>query len=79
MNPHYYIMKEKKILRLEEEVRFDELSSIVKEQLLISDEFIPLNQEQANWRVVIYRDEILELDEYKNWLIEKDSEAQELT
>lgn len=76
MNPHYYIMKEKKILRLEEEVRFDELSSIVKEQLLISDEFIPLNQEQANWRVVIYRDEILELDEYKNWLIEKAAEAQ---
>jgi hypothetical protein len=69
-------MKEKKILRLEEEVRFDELSSIVKEQLLISDEFIPLNQEQANWRVVIYRDEILELDEYKNWLIEKAAEAQ---
>jgi hypothetical protein len=27
-----------------------------------------LDQNQANWRVVIFRDEILDLEEYQEWL-----------
>lgn len=67
MNPHYYIMKGKKILRLEEEMNFSDLSTHVQNQLIDSDAH-SLNQEQANWRVVIFRDEIMELDEYLGWL-----------
>lgn len=66
MNPHYYIMKGKKILRLEEEMSFDDLSSEIKNNLFDPDAC--LNQMQANWRVVIFRDEIMELDEYSEWM-----------
>lgn len=66
-NPHYYIMKNKKILRLEEEMNFSELPSHIQEQIF-DKEGISLNQNEANWRVVIFRDEIMELDEYQNWL-----------
>ena len=68
MNPHYYLMKSKKILRLEDETSFESLSLDIRERVLISDELIRFNQEQANWRVVLFRDEILELDEYQEWL-----------
>ncbi len=68
MNPHYYLMKSKKILRLEAEVAFNVLPLEVKEMLLDPFEVICLDQEQANWRVVIFRDEIMEMDEYSEWL-----------
>ncbi len=68
MNPHYYLMKSKKILRLEAETSFESLSLEIRERVLMTDELIRFNQDQANWRVVIYRDEILELDEYQQWL-----------
>lgn len=67
MNPHYYIMKGKKILRLEEETSFESLPSFIKETCLEID-IHPLNQEQANWRVVLFRDEIMEMDEYLEWI-----------
>lgn len=67
MQPHYYIMKGKKILRLEADMSFKSLSQEIKNNLLDED-CQALNQEQANWRVVIFRDEILELDEYTEWL-----------
>jgi len=67
MNPHYYIMKCKKILRLEEETSFQSLPSHIREKCLEID-IHPLNQEQANWRVVLFRDEIMEMDEYLDWL-----------
>lgn len=67
MNPHYYIMKGKKILRLEEEMTFQSLPSYIREKCLEID-IHPLNQDQANWRVVLFRDEIMELDEYQEWL-----------
>ena len=68
MNPHYYLMKSKKILRLEEEESFTALPSTIQEQLLDQDNFVGLDQNQANWRVVIFRDEIMDLDEYKQWM-----------
>jgi hypothetical protein len=68
MNPHYYLMKSKKILRLEADVSFHTLSIDLKEMLFDPFEVICLDQEQANWRVVIFRDEIMEMDEYTEWL-----------
>lgn len=67
MNPHYYIMKSKKILRLEEDMNFSDLPLDIQNQLIDCDAH-SLNQEQANWRVVIFRDEILELSEYLEWM-----------
>jgi hypothetical protein len=67
MNPHYYLMKGKKILRLEQETTFASLPLPIQEQVLI-DPQENMNQEQANWRVVLFRDEIMELDEYSLWL-----------
>jgi hypothetical protein len=68
MSPHYYIMKNKKILRLEAQTSFDSLSTTIKEKLLDQDFEMVLDQNQANWRVVIFRDEILDLEEYQEWL-----------
>lgn len=68
MNPHYYLMKSKKILRLEEETSFDSLPLLIQERAFMLDEKVQMNQEQANWRVVLFRDEILELDEYQEWM-----------
>jgi hypothetical protein len=69
MNPHYYLMKSKKILRLESEVSFNALPQEIKEKLLDPFEVLSMDQEQANWRVVIFRDEIMEMDEYTEWLV----------
>lgn len=68
MNPHYYLMKNKKILRLEEEESFALLPLNIRERAIEPDQIFPLNQSQANWRVVIFRDEILDLTEYTEWL-----------
>lgn len=68
MNPHYYLMKSKKILRLEENECFSALSDEIRERVLDPIDNSPLDQSQANWRVVIFRDEILDLQEYSEWL-----------
>ena len=68
MNPHYYLMKNKKILRLESDQTFESLPLSFKERVLIPDEIVCLDQNQANWRVVIFRDEILDVEEYTEWL-----------
>ena len=68
MNPHYYLMKSKKILRLESETSFESLPLSIREHALTPDEMIKMNQDQANWRVVLFRDEIMEMDEYTEWL-----------
>jgi hypothetical protein len=73
MVPHYYLMRCKKILRLESDMAFDELPLSVREQVLVPDDVVSLDQNQANWRVVIFRDEILELEEYLEWLKEPES------
>lgn len=68
MNPHYYLMRSKKILRLESDTSFESLPLEIRERSLTPDEDLSMNQEQANWRVVLFRDEIMELDEYVEWL-----------
>lgn len=63
--PCYYLMEEKKILRLESPITDCEIPNLVLDKVLDPEVLeSPLNQEQANWRVVIFRDEILELPEY---------------
>ena len=68
MNPHYYLMKSKKILRLEGNTSFSSLPSDIREKTLHTHDDESLDQNQANWRVVIFRDEIMEYDEYVEWL-----------
>jgi len=64
---HYYLMKNKKILRLEPNERWDDLSWLIKMQLLEEDAK-EMDQDKANWRVAIFRDEILEKSEYVEYL-----------
>jgi predicted transport protein len=68
MNPHYYIMKNRKVLRLESEMTFESLPEYIKFERLEDAFDVVLDQNQANWRVVIFRDEIMELDEYTEYL-----------
>jgi len=68
MSPHYYLMKNKKILRLESDMRFNNLTIEIQTRLFDHTSESSMNQEQANWRVVLFRDEIMELDEYQEWL-----------
>lgn len=68
MNPHYYIMKNRKVLRLESEMTFESLPEYIKFERLEDAYDVVLDQNQANWRVVIFRDEIMELDEYTEYL-----------
>lgn len=67
MQPHYYIMRCKKILRLEAEIEFKSLPQNIKDNIFEEDHIV-LDQDQANWRVVIFRDEIMEYEEYVEWL-----------
>jgi len=69
MNPHYYIMKNKKILRLESDVSFSSLPQSIRERVLDENDVVSLDQNQANWRVVIFRDEIMDYEEYNEWLL----------
>ena len=68
MNPHYYLMKSKKILRLEWDMSFSSLPYSIKERCLTPHENLKMTQDQANWRVVLFRDEIMEMDEYTQFL-----------
>jgi hypothetical protein len=61
----YYLMKNGFILRLEEEIDLKNTPLLLKANLLNKKDVQALNQEQANYRVAIFRDEILELDEYR--------------
>ncbi len=65
--PHYYLMKNKKILRLEANERWDDLSWIMRSHILDPNSK-KMNQEEANWRVAIFRDEIMEVGEYVEYL-----------
>ena len=59
----YYLMKNRLILRLEDGQTMENLPKWLQNEQL-DPNWICLNQEQANYRVVIFRDEILELDDY---------------
>lgn len=61
----YYLMKNGFILRLEEELNPKEIPLLIKANLLESAQENALNQDQANHRVAIFRDEILEINEYR--------------
>lgn len=67
MKPHYYLMKSKKILRLEGEVTFASIPESIREFVFDKEDVVVLDQEQANWRVAIFRDEILDLEEFREW------------
>ena len=61
----YYLMKNGYILRLEEPLKKQEVPLLIKANLFEPKDLNALNQEQANYRVAIFRDEILEMDEYQ--------------
>jgi hypothetical protein len=65
--PHYYLMKNKKILRLESNEKWDQLSWLIRSQIFDNNSK-KMNQEEANWRVAIFRDEILETSEYVDYI-----------
>jgi len=60
----YYLMKNGFILRLEQPLKEKEVPLLIKANLFEPKDLSALNQEQANYRVAIFRDEILEMDEY---------------
>lgn len=60
----YYLMKNGFILRLESPLENEDIPILIKANLLDPKDPILLNQDQANYRVAIFRDEILELNEY---------------
>lgn len=60
----YYLMKNGFILRLEEPLDAADIPILIKANLIDQENVIRLNQDQANYRVAIFRDEILEMHEY---------------
>lgn len=58
----YYLMKNGYILRVEEAFNDSNVPLMIKANMIDST---PLNQDQANYRVAIFRDEILEMIEYQ--------------
>lgn len=61
----YYLMKNGFILRLEKPLDFKNMPLLIKANLLDPNNSVALDQEQANYRVAIFRDEILEYPEYQ--------------
>lgn len=70
-------MKGKKILRLECDISFISLPQDIQDRALDPDDNVSLDQNQANWRVVIFRDEILDYEEYTNWLKSPEANTEE--
>jgi hypothetical protein len=61
----YYLMKNGFILRLESPLDQKNVPLLIKANLLEPKEIVELNQDQANYRVALFRDEILEMNEYQ--------------
>jgi hypothetical protein len=59
----YYLMENKYILRLEDEINPSILSPLILENFFDQSHII-LNQEKANMRVLMFRDKIVELDDW---------------
>lgn len=68
----YYLMKNGYILRMEDRLEEEDLPILIKANLLEADQVQILNQEQANYRVAIFRDEILEYNEYSERVFGQD-------
>ena len=64
----YFLMENKYILRLEDHFRPHQLSPLIYENIfneISDDDFnVILSQEKANMRVLIFRDKIVELDDW---------------
>jgi len=60
---NYYLMGNRLILRLEENQSMEAQPQWIKLEQL-DPNWPALNQDQANYRVVIFRDEILDLEEF---------------
>jgi hypothetical protein len=60
----YYLMKNGYILRLESPLEKEDIPILIQANLLETDQVAAINQDQANYRVAIFRDEILEMNEY---------------
>lgn len=60
----YYLMKNGYILRLESPLEKEDIPILIQANLLEPEQIQALNQDQANYRVAIFRDEILEINEY---------------
>jgi hypothetical protein len=60
MEPKYYLLKGKKILRMESQL--EKIPSIIEKQLL-DESALCMSQSEANMRVVMFRDTIIEYDE----------------
>jgi hypothetical protein len=60
----YYLMKNGFILRMEDQLDEFDIPILIKENLLDPEDLTHLNQDQANYRVAIFRDQIVELEEY---------------
>ena len=56
----YYLMKNGFILRLESPLEQEDIPILIKANLIDAENLAKLNQDQANYRVAIFRDEILE-------------------
>lgn len=61
----YYLMKNGYILRVEQAFTPGEIPLMILANMLEPENKEPMNQDQANYRVAIFRDEILEMDEYR--------------
>jgi hypothetical protein len=61
----YYLMKNGFILRMEEEMDAQNIPLMIRANFVDAKDISVLNQDQANYRVAIFRDEILELPEYE--------------
>lgn len=61
----YYLMKNGFILRVEQAFKTNEIPLMILANMLEPENCEPMNQDQANYRVAVFRDEILEMDEYR--------------
>ncbi len=61
----YYLMKNGFILRLEQALDPENVPLLIRANFLDPKEIQILSQDQANYRVAIFRDEILEMPEYQ--------------
>jgi len=64
LSASYYLMKNGHILRLEYDLDLENIPILIKDNLYDFEQIFKLNQDQANYRVAVFRDQIVELEEY---------------
>jgi hypothetical protein len=68
----YYLMKNGFILRMESPLDAEDIPILIEANLLEPEQVVAINQDQANHRVAIFRDEILEFNEYSERVFGQD-------